>query len=308
MPEIKVETQGVNFAGKAKWESVDFTFNNNGKAHTVRTELILPKSEKPSPVFLYISFSPDIPNKYLPVEEIIDNGFGIFTFYYENVTHDNNDFTDGMCALFDERDENSFGKISLWSYMASICMDYLCTREEVDSKNVAVVGHSRLGKTALLTSALDERFILTCSNESGCCGAAISRGKVKENESLEDITRVFPGWFCRSFSKYVNAPQELPFDQHMLLALIAPRYLMVGGALEDVWADNIGQLLSCYLASYAWRLYGKNGLIMPQKAPLGEICELTEGEVCFHMREGSHFMSRSDWAVYMKKFKEIIEK
>ncbi|MBO5312889.1 MAG: hypothetical protein J6B29_02880 [Clostridia bacterium] len=294
---VTSEEQGINFAGKARWESVFFKFEGNGESHTVRCELVLPRVKMKSPVFVFANFSPSVPDKYLPTEEIIDSGFGVFSFYYEDVTKDNNDFTDGLCKLI------SFetGKISIWSYMASTCMDYLCTRDDVDKSNVAIVGHSRLGKTALLTSALDERFKLTCANESGCCGASISRDKRKENESLEDITRVFPQWFCKSFSKYISAPNSLPFDQHMLLALIAPRYLVVGGALEDVWADNEGQLLACSLSAKAWSFYGKRGLSYDAKE------DNQSAGVAFYMREGSHFMSRFDWQVYMRKFREIIE-
>ncbi|MBQ8163756.1 MAG: hypothetical protein IJZ93_05280 [Clostridia bacterium] len=309
-PSIKIEPQMINFAGKANWESVYFTFKKEEKEHTVRVELILPKNKKNIPVFLCVNFGSEIPNKYLPAEEIIDNGFGIFTFCYQDVTSDNNDFTNGLCALFENSDKNeySFGKISIWSYMASVCMDYLCTREEIDNKNVAIIGHSRLGKTALLTSALDERFILTCANDSGCSGAAISRGKEKGNETLDDIITTFPWWFCKNHYKYKNAPNDLPFDQHMLLSLIAPRYLVIGGAVDDVWADNEGQLLSCYLSSYAWRLHGKQGLIMPKKASLEVNDAFLNGEVGFYLREGSHFFSRYDWNVYMKKFKEILKR
>ncbi len=301
VPIIKTEEQGVDFAGKAKWESVFFTFESNGKFHTVRTELILPKNKSKIPVFLYISFSPDVPNKYLPMEEIIDNGFGVMTFFYQNVTTDDGDYSNGLYGFFSKDTQRcEFGKISLWAYMASICMDYLETRNEVDSSNVAVAGHSRLGKTAILTSALDNRFILTCSNNSGCCGAAISRGKIDKNESIEDITRVFPWWFSEKFLKYVKNEDALPFDQHLLMALIAPRYLMVGAAVEDVWADNDGQLLSCRLASYAWTLYGKDGFV-----DSGSDTSI-DGEVGYHLREGTHFMSRYDWNVYMKKFKQIL--
>ncbi len=302
VPSVETEEQGVDFAGKGKWESVFFTFENNGKKHTVRTELILPKNKTDVPLFLYISFSPDVPNKYLPMEEILDNGFGVMTFYYENVTTDNGDFSNGLYGLFSNDGQRcEFGKISLWSYMASICMDYLETRKEVNSKCVAVAGHSRLGKTAILTSALDDRFILTCSNNSGCCGSAISRGKTEKNETIEAITRVFPWWFSEKFLKYVSNENALPFDQHLLMSLIAPRYLMIGTALEDVWADNEGQLLSCKLASYVWTLYGKRGFVD------SESNTSIDGEVCYHLRDGTHFMSRYDWNVYMKKFKAIIE-
>ncbi len=289
-PKITTEKQWVDFAGKAVWESVFFTFEKNGKSHTVRTELVLPKGKTNVPVFLSLNFQREVPNKYLPMEEIIDTGFGVFAFCYENVTEDNGDFENGLCALFEREGISSFGKISIWAYFASICMDYLCTREEIDKNNVAIIGHSRLGKTALLCSALDERFKLTCSNDSGCCGAAVSRGKSKDNESIEDIVRVFPFWFCRDFPKYVNNESSLPFDQHMLLALIAPRYLIIGGAKEDVWADNDGQQLSCQLAKKAWSFYN----------------ESYAKKVKYYEREGTHFLSRDDWKTYMKYFKEML--
>lgn len=290
--EIKVEKDWVDFAGKADWEHIYFTFRKNGKSHTVKANLILPKEKENIPVFLSLNFQKEIPNKYLPVEEIIDTGFGIFALCYEEVTADNGDFTDGICGLLcDGEGKCSFGKISIWAYMASICMDYLCTRKEVDRNNVAIIGHSRLGKTALLCSALDERFKLTCANDSGCCGAAVSRGKVKENETIEAIVRTFPFWFCEEFKKYVGNEDRLPFDQHMLLARIAPRYLVIGGAELDAWADNEGQKLSCSLASKAWDFYGVS----------------SKERVCYYERKGSHFLSRDDWHMYMKKFKEILK-
>ena len=305
---VKTEENPVNFAGKAKWESVYFNFENEGKSHTVKTELVLPLSKEKAPVFILINFSGNVPDKYLPTEEIIDGGFGVFSFYYENVTKDNNDFADGLCGLFSkgERGENTFGKISLWSYMASICADYLETRDDVDIKNLAIIGHSRLGKTALLTSAIDNRFVLTCSNNSGCCGAALTRGKTEGQENLEAITRVFPQWFAKGFLKYVGNEERLEFDQHLLLGLIAPRELMIGLAKEDYWADNIGQLSACALASYPYELYGRNGLIIDGE--IGDEYEFTKGTVSVYQRRGSHFLSRYDWQKYMAKFREIIKR
>lgn len=299
-PKIRVESNYIDFAGKAVWEDVFFKFENDGKSHEVKAELILPKGKKNVPVFVYISFAKETPSKYMPLEEIIDNGFGVFSFCYENVTSDNDDFSDGLCGLF----EGDFGKISIWSYMAIACMDYLQERDEVDKDNIAICGHSRLGKTALLTSALDDRFKLTCSNDSGCCGASVSRGKVEGNETLMEITRVFPFWFTKEFLRYRENPDELPFDQHLLLSLIAPRYLVIGTANEDFWADNAGQLLACQLSSFAWKIYGKDGLI--ENAKFDAVCEMLDGELCFYQRNGTHFLSRSDWQMYMKKFKEII--
>lgn len=305
VPTIREEEQEINFAGKAVWKSVFFTFKNNGMEHTVRCELVLPKSQRPAPVFVSIGFSPDVPNKYLPMEEIIDNGFAVLHFFYENVTTDNGDFSNGLYPLLSAK--RDFGKITVWSYMASVCMDYLQSRDDVDKSAIAVIGHSRLGKTALLTSALDERFLLTCVNESGCCGAALSRGKNEQNENITTITDVFPWWFCEDFFAYRDNEDKMDFDQHLLLALVAPRYAVIGGAIEDVWADNEGQYLSCHLASKAWGFYGKGGLSYEGNdlPKAGE--KRLDGELGFYLRSGSHFQSREDWGVYMKKFREIIE-
>ncbi len=292
VPTVRVEDEYISFAGKAKWEKVYFTFERNGKSHTVMANLILPKGKENVPVFVAVDFHNVIPNKYLPMEEIIDTGFGVFDFCYQDVTSDDGDFTNGLCALFEKDGKCQFGKISLWAYFASICMDYLLTRKEIDKDNVAIIGHSRLGKTALLCSALDERFKLTCVNNSGCCGVALSRGKTKENETLEKITEVFPFWFCDNFYKYVNKEDTLPFDQHMLVSLVAPRYIIVGGAKEDYWADNEGQHLSCAMAVPAWELYEKGS---------------ANKRVSYYEREGTHFLSRTDWMIYMQAFKEIMK-
>ena len=305
-PSIKIEDGELNFADKVTWQTISFTFENQGKSHTVKAELLLPKDKAKAPVFISIGFKAEIPNKYLPLEEIIDNGYGVFHFYYEDVTSDDGDFENGLASLFDGGGKK-WGKISLWSYFASRLMDYLETRDEVDKNNVAIIGHSRLGKTALLTSALDERFVLTCVNESGSCGASLSRGKTDENETIVKITDTFPFWFKESYLKYRDNENALPFDQHMLVSLVAPRTVVIGGAYKDAWADNEGQFLSAYLSSYAWELYGKSGLICENKMP---VCgdKYLDGDVCFYLRDGSHFLSRDDWQVYISKFNELLKR
>lgn len=305
VPEISTKINGVDFAGKAVWEDVSFLFKRNGKEWTVRTQLIYPKNAKKVPFFIYINFRPAIPDLYLPVEEIMDNGFGVFTVCYNDVTKDNADFADGLAGLFQEgeRTNDDAGKIMYWSYMASRMMDYLQTRDEADKNRIGVAGHSRLGKTALLTSALDERFAFVCANNSGCSGAALSRGRCVGGESIKDICERFAYWFCPNYLKYVDNENNLPFDQHCLLALIAPRKVYVGGAIEDVWADNDNQFLNCVESSKAWELYGKTGLIAPDRMPIcGDI--FTDGCVGFHLREGKHYHSRTDWLIYMEALKK----
>ena len=308
-PAVTVSVNPINFANKVVWETVRFTFSYGAKSHTVPTQLIYPRGAKGIPFFVMINFRPDIPDRYLPVEELIDNGFGIMTFCYQDVTSDDGDFSNGLAGVFSEgeRAEDSFGKITLWAYMAMRVMDYLETREEADLHRVAVAGHSRLGKTALLTAALDQRFAAAFSNDSGCSGAAVSRGTCADGETTAEIFKRFPYWFCPRYEVYVNDPATLPFDQHALLSLIAPRVVGVGAADEDHWADNDSQYLCCAAASPVWDLYGKPGFLAPDRLPgIGD--EFTDGNVGFHMRAGAHFFSRIDWLVYMRTMKKHFAK
>ena len=308
-PEISTTTNSITFAGKAVWETVTFTFEVNGKKHSFPTQLIYPVGAKKVPFFIYLNFRPDIPDRYLPVEEFIDNGFGIFSVCYDDVTKDDGDFTNGLAGLFEQeaRAEDATGKIGYWSYAASRMMDYLMTRPEADPNAIGVAGHSRLGKTALLTGALDQRFAFVCSNNSGCSGAAISRHASEKGEKIEDICKSFPYWFCPKYQGYVRNEEALPFDQHCLIAMLAPRAVFVGGAIEDVWADNDNQFLSCLAASKVWGLYGSKGLITPDRLPeCGDT--VTDGDVGFHLRKGTHYHSRTDWLVYMDAAKKYLRR
>lgn len=308
-PTVTTTINPVDFAGKAVWQRVDFTFEYNGKKHTVPTQLIAPNDGKTHPFFIYLNFRPDIPDRYLPVEELIDNGFGVFTVCYQDVTPDNGDFSVGLPALFQrgERKGDDAGKIIYWSYMASRMMDYLCAQPQADINAIGVSGHSRLGKTALLTAALDKRFAFVCSNNSGCSGAAVSRGCSDKGEHIRDIMRSFPYWFCPNYAKYIDSEENLPFDQHCLISLVAPRAAYIGGAQLDLWADNDSQFLSCVAASTAWELYGKQGIITPDKLPeCGDT--LTQGRLGFHLRAGKHYHSRTDWLIYMSAVKKYLNR
>ena len=308
-PQITVKEQPVDFAGKITWEQIDFTFIKNEKAHTIPTQLLLPSGKSKVPVFVVLNFRAGVPDIYLPVEEIIDNGFGVFTVCYNDITKDNGDFTDGLAGVFQEgeREVCATGKIGYWAYMASRMMDYLQTRSEVDKTAIGVAGHSRLGKTALLAAALDERFAFACANNSGCSGAALARGRGNGGESIRDICSRFPYWFCPKYLEYVDKEKEMPFDQHCLIALIAPRRVYIGGAMQDVWADNDNQFLSCVAASEVWELYGRKGVIVKDRLPVvGDI--FIDGEVGFHLRDGKHFFSRSDWLVYLAAEKKFLNK
>ncbi len=252
-------------------------------------------SEGKKPCFIHINFSPDVPDKYQPTEEIIDHGYSILSFDYRDVTSDDNDFTNGLAGLIypdGKRGEYDCGKIGLWAWAAMRVMDYAQTLPEIDPERITVAGHSRLGKTALLTGMLDERFFCAYSNNSGCGGASIERGK--DGERIADILRVFPYWFSEHFAMYINNEDNLPFDQHYLLAANYPHLVYVASAEGDLWAGPKNEYLSCIAASGYFEKRGMAGFVHPDRlARVGD--SFHEGSIGYHYRTGTHFFSRYDW-------------
>ena len=254
------------------------------------------------PIFININFGDEIPHKYQPTEEITDNGCAVFTIYYEDVTSDNGDFENGCAKLLckDRNDPYDPGKIAIWAWSVMRVIDYIETLDIYNPETIAVIGHSRLGKTTLLTAAYDERVKFACANNSGCSGDAITRGKA--GERIANITKNFPYWFCPNYAKYANREEELPFDQHYLLALIAPRHILVGTAAEDIWADPDSEYLALTMTDDVYKLYGSSGFIHTENMPT---CpeRLAEGDCYFHLREGVHYLSRKDWLSYIEYIK-----
>jgi hypothetical protein len=293
------------FAGKAVHSIINIKFETPKGEFLFPINLIIPKKVCPAPLFLHIAFRPDIPDRYYPVEEIIDEGFATASFCYEDVAPDTEDgFTAGIAAMYGGslRKPDEWGKISMWAWAAQRVMDYLQTLEEIDKERIAVVGHSRLGKTALWCAAQDERFALAISNDSGCSGAAITRDK--EGERVKNITDNFSYWFCENYKKYVDNEKNMPFDQHYLLAAIAPRYLYVASAEEDEWADPQSEFLSCIAANSVYELLGYKGLVTADEFPQSGT-SLQGGKIGYHMREGTHFLSRFDWLRFMEYMKKL---
>ena len=247
-----------------------------------------------------------------PYEMILGAGFGVITAWRDSVE------PDGPGSLVKERKDTvcqdggvrawynvggDWGAISAWAWGLSRMLDYLETEPEADAARVVVIGHSRLGKTALWAGANDQRFAGVVSNDSGCCGAAISRRVFGEN--FASIATVFPHWFTREFDKYKGREEEFPGDQHWLAALAAPRPLYIASASKDGWADPKGEWLCAVSVAPVYKLYRLPGLkssrfdaaVWPAPG-----CPVADGAVAYHLREGRHAITAFDWAQYLRFF------
>lgn len=269
---------------------------------------------QPSPAILLHSFSntrdtghdPD-PNRPghlrtgIPLAEILKSGFGFVVVHQGDlVRHNEVEFLKGVHPLFYPKGQ-SFPKASEWGVISTVAwggsrtMDYLQTDPDIDARRVAIMGHSKMGKATLWTAAQDERFALAISSQSGCAGAALWRRKY--GETLEKMVTRFPYWLCRNAAKFANNEDDLPVDQHMLLACIAPRPVYVHSGVEDRWADPLGEYLSAYHASEVYRLLGKKGLDSATPPLVGTT--LVTSDVGYHNRPGGHSIEPFDWTTFL---------
>lgn len=327
--ELSSDKHALN--DKAIRREVNLKLQNGNKELTVTLLVYLPHSSKPVPVFLGYNFGGNhsvtdeagisITSSWMrndtedgitqnkateagrgksssqwQVSEIISKGYGLVTLYYGDIDPDFDDgFKNGVHSLYGTvPDQTSWGSIAAWAWGLSRVMDWIETDPAIDAKKVIVMGHSRLGKTALWAGVSDERFAMVISNNSGCGGAALSKRIYGETVGI--INTAFPHWFCDNFNKYNDREASLPVDQHELLALIAPRPVYVASAEDDNWADPKGEFLSCVNASPVYVLLGQKGFPATE---LPAVNVPVKGTIGYHIRSGGHDVKLYDWQQYL---------
>jgi len=252
-------------------------------------------------------------SEYWPVEEIVASGFATAAVWAGDIDPDdqNDDFANGIHPILDQgdfvRNDRSWGAIAAWAWGLSRILDVLEQGSKIFQINpakVCVIGHSRGGKTALWAAAQDERFAMAVSNNSGCTGAALSKRKAcgKFGETVRQINTVFPNWFCKRYRSYNDREYSLLVDQHMLLALVAPRAISVASATEDDWADPTGEYISLREASKIW----KDSPSLPKEQPPPEQ-PIDSGNIHYHLRSGPHDLNLYDWKQHMAAFQRYID-
>lgn len=310
-----VKTDPQFMGGKATRKDVKIHLENENGRMAMHFLVFSPnQSKKPAPAFFKHSFNntqsddfdasdthPGLLKNGWPLGQMFDRGYGFCAVYQQDlVKHNEVEFLNSIHKLFYPRGQSfpkahEWGVLSVCAWGASRGMDYLETDPDIDHSRIAIMGHSKMGKATLWTAAQDERFALAISSQSGCAGAALWRRK--SGETLKKMVTRFPYWLCRNAWKFIEQEDDLPVDQHMLLACIAPRPVYVHSATEDTWADSRGEYLSAYHASEVYRLLGKKGLESTETPELRQ--PIQDSEVGYHIREGGHSIEMYDWLQFM---------
>lgn len=233
------------------------------------------------------------------VEYAAGRGYAVATICYCDIDPDFDDkWKNGVHALYPEieasRTGATWGTIAAWAWGMRLGLNYLEKETAVDAKRVICQGHSRLGKTALWAGATDERFAIVISNDSGAGGAALNKRIF--GETVAKLNSAFPHWFCGNFTKYSDKEADLPFDSHQIIALSAPRPVLITSATQDLWADPKGEFLGGLGADPVYKLFGASGMEATEQPPPDK---LSSGTIGYLLRSGAHDVTLADWTAYL---------
>jgi hypothetical protein len=235
-----------------------------------------------------------------PLELAAARGYAVATFYNGDIQPDRPGVSEGFRAIqplpegLPRGDETA--TVMAWAWGIHRAVDYLAKHPDLDAKRIAVVGHSRLGKAAIVAGAYDDRIALVIPHQAGCGGTAPDRQNDPTAESVKRITTAFPHWFCGHFKAFGDATAQLPFDQHCLAALCAPRPVLYTNAVEDRWANPAGQFQMLKLATPVYKLLGVEGL---EATGQPEPSKLVDSRLGYFIRPGKHSMTTPDWEVFL---------
>lgn len=326
----EAEPAAPAFDGKAVRRRIVAHFGGPARGVDVSFVIYTPATAiGPVPLVLHLSFGgdPGLPgrtkprgmpealhNDIGPVADLMARGYGYAIVLYTEIQPDRpNAQHEGVIGLAlapgqEKQAPDEWGGIAAWSWGLSRFMDYLQTDQRIDARRVVLVGHSRLGKTALWAGASDPRFALIYSSQSGEMGAALSRRDF--GETVDDIATGLAHEFAGNFQKYIGHWNEMPHEAHLLIALSAPRPVFISAADGDPWSDPYGQFLATVAAGPVWRLLGQHDLGTSERPGLNT--PIATGDLAFLENHGPHLISPLDWKTLLdfadRHLKAIVSK
>jgi hypothetical protein len=284
----------------AKKKAVPFIVFLNYGNHTLSSDSTIQLSISSN---YEIELERDAYGRRFPIADIIKGGCGVITACYDDFVHDSNSKFRSITQDFYQLDPDLSSAISIWAWGHSRLLDFALTQKIFDPKKAGVLGHSRLGKTALWTAVNDERFQYAFVNESGNNGVKLHHHFTTRAENIRQMNAVFPHWSCKNFKKYdgQDSLRTIPFDQHWIMACVAPRKLCLGDASEDLWADPEGSYLALLEAEKVYRFLGKKSQLPTQMPKVSEAW--STGYLGYHLRAGQHDLAPEDWLNYVHYLK-----
>lgn len=323
---VTVERVAKLFDGAATKSEITLAFRAP-ESPPIHLLLVTPSSGKPAPVFVALNFhgnqavladpsvalttrwinkAPGVVSNAMTeagrgveaadwnVEALVKRGYALATFHTADIEPDRPQAAEGTRAAYPQYD---WGNIAAWAWGMHRVVDHLASLPNIDAKRIAAFGWSRNGKAALLAAATDERIALVIPHQAGCGGSGPSRHNDPKAETIKRINTAFPHWFNAEFKQFVDEPARLPFDQHELVALCAPRAVLFSVGAEDLWSNPAGQFAVLKAAEPVYALYGAGRL--PLDAFPASPGLYRGGPFGFYLRPGKHSLTAADWQHFM---------